>query len=157
MTNMLQPTADDLAYFERLRINDLATRTRVTVERAIVRRAAQDLLAAGFQLRVWNGEGYECARTPDLAVVMSAIMASDQEELCVLEAPVPAHLSTPGTVHDTWAYVGSVCMVYGNDGYDVISDNSASVEEYLEGATELANELEAATNGPVETPGSPRG
>ena len=38
--------------------------------------------------------------------------------------------------------IGNVCLVYGNDGWDVIADYHNSLAGLLEGAEELAEEIE---------------
>ncbi|SAI73144.1 Uncharacterised protein [Bordetella ansorpii] len=97
---------------------------RMLIERAIVRRAAQDLLAAGCELRIHDGEPWACPLTSDLADVMNAVMATD-EDLMFVFSPTDRH---PRVIR----------FVYGNDGWDVIADYHTSLERLLAGADALA-------------------
>ena len=38
--------------------------------------------------------------------------------------------------------VGTFTLIYGNDGWDVIADNTSNLEDALQSASELADELE---------------
>jgi hypothetical protein len=139
ITLPLQPTADDIAHLE----NDHSRRytphlldpadpirQRIIMERAVIRRAAQDLIAAGNWLRVFYGhdEGFGCARTDNVLTVMQAIGACDEEYLFVY----------PNSSDRRIAFAE---LVYGNDGWDVIADYAGRAEPLLDGSTILANEL----------------
>jgi hypothetical protein len=137
VTLPLQPQRDDLAHFDVSPVADESIRNRIVIERAIVRRACEDLIAAGFELRVHDGEAWATGYTIDLDIVMCSIMATDEESIIV--RPV----GQPGPR-------GSIFLVYGNDGYDVIADNSTNIEEHLKGATELADAIEEAVHSEVE-------
>lgn len=140
-------TADDEAYMQRLGIVDGGVRARTIMERAVIRQAAKDLLAAGFQLRVWNGGAYECQRTDNLATIMASIGACDEESLVVYQEPMPRHLAPPGPLTEGWTCFGTILLVYGNEGWSVIADNSGNVEQYLAGATALSQRLQDLADG----------
>lgn len=134
--------ADDLEHFQRgaklwphLLEPSNPIRRRIIKERMVIRKAARDLIAFGFQLRVYDGEDFSCDRTADLGVIMSNLNACDEEMLYVYR---PSADSKTG-----WARFASIYLVYGNDGWDVIADNSVSLESCLKGATELADKLAA--------------
>src|SRR5690606_29381756 len=57
---------DDQDFFLAHRVKDEQIRRRILIERAIIRRAAMDLLAAGFTLRIHDGEDWATERTTDL-------------------------------------------------------------------------------------------
>lgn len=105
-----------------------AVRRRQRIERAIVRRVVKDALAAGYALDVDDG-GEELAATGVTTVqaAMDALMNTDQDDL---------YLTRDGK--RSW-----VRFVYGNDGWDVISDYSVNIEAVLAGAEALAGKLEA--------------
>lgn len=124
--NVITPTPDDLAHFAATRCPE-EIRRRVLIERAIVRRAVTDLIAAGCALRLFDGENWAGGRTTDVGEIMAQLMATDEETLGVY-GPEPTQRR-------------EVFLVYGNDGWDVIADNSASLEDLLAGATKLAEEL----------------
>jgi hypothetical protein len=130
-------TPDDEDYLNGLHcpVKDPAIRARVIVERAIIRRAITDVLAAGYLVRVHDGEDWACEPTLDLGVLMAAIMATDEEKLVVYR-------------HDSkgakWVPHGWIFLVHGNDGWDVINDYTTNLEDVLKGATELGDAIAEA-------------
>lgn len=146
ITLPLAPTPDDLAHFDvsgasypHLKDPENPIRQRMLIERAVIRRAVEDLLAAGKTLRVFygheNGDSsdYGGVHTTDLRNVMSQIQACDEEWLNVY-IPSP---DKPGFLR----FIGQIALVYGNDGWDVIADNHVSLEPWLKGAEELAEAI----------------
>ena len=139
---------DDSAHFEQFNwIKDEAIRQRVLIERAIVRRAVRDILAAsagnaaGFHAMT-GGDGTYCitvkdsdtARSRNLDEIMGDIGQCDEETIIV------RHCTPDGS---TGIKVGGIYLVYGNEGWDVICDHtdSTTMHELLEGANKLADEL----------------
>ena len=102
---------------------------RQAVERQIVERVVDDALAAGFLLSVDNG-GYdfEILLSSDRTAVLAEMFATDEEYLYLYRK--------------NQQYAGSVYLVYGNDGWDVICDHSVALTDLLAGASALADELE---------------
>ncbi|MHA7322871.1 hypothetical protein ACX84T_09360 [Burkholderia pseudomallei] len=100
---------------------------RIQIEKQIVEKIVVDALAAGFKLSVFDGEGTAISKSTDKDKILAALFACEEEYL---------RLWKDGT------HVGSVHLVYGNDGWDVISDHHVCLEDVLQGATELANQLE---------------
>ena len=100
---------------------------RQAVERSIVRQAVIDLLAIS-PLSVNDGayeSGEETLRlSRDVDAIMSALFTTDEDTLVLIDGRF-------------------VVLVYGNDGHDVISDYTASLEKDLQGALRLADEIEA--------------
>lgn len=136
--NKLTPTADDLAHFERSEQGgrfpiDAAIKDRIVVERAVIRRAATDILAAGHAITVHDGEDVSVMKSRDLGEIMDAIGATDEEYLKVYEAT--------GDEAKPWRHLGSVFMVYGNEGWDVLADYHVSLESLLAGANDYAETL----------------
>ncbi|CAM2164617.1 hypothetical protein BLAT2472_170019 [Burkholderia latens] len=132
--------ADDTTYFANARITDADIIMRQLVERAIVRCAVTSILAiqaedgAAYGISVHDGEETVLKNSRDLAAIMDAIMSTDEDMLVVRRL----HADSAST------YVGSINLIYGNDGWDVIANNSMSVESMLEGATKLAEALSDA-------------
>lgn len=142
---------DDSAHFEQFHwVKDEAVRRRILVERAVVRRAVRDILAAGagkaqefheltggnssYCISVWDGEEYQVERSRDLDKIMAAIGQCDEETIVV------RHATDEGRPEGL--KVGSMYLVYGYGGWDVIADtNDHSMHELLEGANKLADEL----------------
>lgn len=134
MSEPLIPTVDDVAHFNQDYMKDVAPqiRRRILIERAIVRQVTTDLIAAGFELRLHDGEDWCGPHTKDIGEVMKEIMATDIDTL-------HAYGRTAG---DALKHFGWVQFVYGNDGWDVISNNTVNLEPYLAGGTALANKFE---------------
>lgn len=102
--------------------------TTQEMELAIVTAVVEDLLAEGFELRVDDG-GDEQERVDTPAAAIDALTAVDSSDLFVFK-------------HGQCT--GFVSFVFGNDGYDVICDNSVWLEPYLARATQLSDEMQGA-------------
>lgn len=128
---------DDSAHFEQFHwVKDEAIRQRILVERAIIRRAVRDVLAAeegAYCISVNDGEAWPVKRSRDLDTIMANIGQCDEESIRIRRVDSPS-----GTVSS-----GNLYFVYGNDGWDVIADHTDSplVHELLKGANDLADEL----------------
>lgn len=97
---------------------------RQKIERRIVRTFVKAALADGCDISVYDGEAFCLKRSTSEKDIMAAIMSTDEDYLVVGKF---------GKKH------GSVQLVYGNDGYDVISDYSISLE-YLMPVVRAAEE-----------------
>ena len=110
-----------------------AVRARRAIERRIIRQVCKSALAAGYAVSVDCGEGLEIRRSCSVNKIMAAIMATDEDRL-LFHKPI----ATGG--HEkaafAWAY-----LVYGNDGWDVVSDYSTNIEDMMKPANELAERL----------------
>lgn len=122
----LQPQPDDLAYFAAGPCDD-EVKQRIVVERAIVRSACTALLAAGLLISVHDGEDTPLKKSSDLGAIMEAIQSTDEDALLVYEA--------------NGDRMGTVSLVYGNDGHDLIADSSSNLDDLLLGTSKLADEL----------------
>jgi len=100
---------------------------RQEMERAIAGRFAQTVIDAGLTISVDNGEYISLRKSSDVDAVIKDLMACDMDWL---------------HVHDGEKRIGTLLLVYGNDGYDVICDYSVSLEAYVKDADRLAEELE---------------
>ena len=107
---------------------------RMIWERAIVKTIIEDALDRGYVVRHNDGESWTATaqlsehtnKETETNLIMDEIQATDEESL---------HF------WGTNGKIGSVLLVYGNDGHDVVADNTDSEEmdELLAGAMELAN------------------
>jgi hypothetical protein len=106
-----------------------ATCQRINVEQQIVIKTVQTLLAAGYQLNVFNGgdEPELPTDSSDLATVTAAMMETDDEKLAVSQDGHNAG----------WVY-----FVYGNSGWDVISDYTTNLEDVLQPVIAFADTFE---------------
>lgn len=106
-------------------------RRRVIIERAVIRKACRDILAAGYWLRVNDGYEWVCKPTTDLELVMGSIMSTDHDFI---------------RVYKDGKTIGWFQCVYGNDGWDVIANNTTNLDDLglLKGATELADKFAGA-------------
>jgi|GEM_PF-1548048 len=129
---------DDSVHFEQHHyVKDEAIRQRILIERAIIRRAVRDILAAhdgAYCISVYDGEEYPVKRSRDLDKIMAEVGQCDEEMLYV------RHVEKEGV---TGARVGGIYLVYGNDGWDVIADHTDSplMHELLTDANNLADVL----------------
>lgn len=129
---------DDSAHFEQHHyVKDAAIRQRILIERAIIRRAVRDILAAhdgAYCISVSDGESWPVKRSRDLDTIMANIGACDEETIVV------RHITQSS---EAGAKVGSIYLVYGNDGWDVIADHTDSplMRELLTDANNLADVL----------------
>lgn len=102
---------------------------RQEIERKIAVQCINDLHNAGFAITVDDGEMRVVVASLDHNTVLEAMMTTDIDWLRV---------SPPGVKVET----GWVMFVYGNDGFDVISDYTTNLEPYLAKTFTLAEQLE---------------
>jgi hypothetical protein len=79
--------------------------TRIALEKKIVRKTVRELLAAGYEIAVDNGEE-QLPYTTHYSSITSALFSTDEVLLIARKG-------------DQTSFV---YLVYGNDGYDVIND-----------------------------------
>src|SRR5688572_26772400 len=107
---------------------DASVRPRRRLECRVVTATIRALLAAGFSLSIDNGgDDLEFPPTTDYAVVRDGSMATDVEHLIAFR--------------DGRRY-GWVMFVYGNDGYDAISDYTTNLEAALTRVHALTTRME---------------
>ncbi|WP_262222480.1 hypothetical protein [Stenotrophomonas maltophilia] len=129
--------ADDAAFMEERDLTAAGKyqiRERILIERAVIRKAVSDLIAEGYAIQVHNGEELAVNGTRDAATVMAAIMQTDEDRLYLLNVEGPAY--APKMTRAGWVH-----LVYGNDGWDVVSDYTTNLGNALTGAGDLADAL----------------
>ena len=99
---------------------------RMGIEQQIIRRAVTDILGKGYKISLYDGGEFTVKRSTDLNLILNATQTTDRDML---------------KVYDGDALIGTIILIYGNDGHDVIADYSLSLEEVLKGASLLADEL----------------
>lgn len=94
------------------------TRVRQSVERLVIEHLVKNLIANGLyvSLSYDGGETFEVTKTRNANDIMKHIMACDEEHLFVYDDE-GTHL------------LGWIFLVYGNGGWDVISDYSTRLED----------------------------
>lgn len=102
---------------------------RVEIERRIYSRIVKDALAQGFNVSVYDGEEYALEHSVKYTEIMKAGFSTDEDALVIYKDD---------------KRVGFISLIYGNCGYDVISDYTANdtMESLLTGANTLADKLE---------------
>lgn len=119
----------------------ITTKVRIEIEKRIAKKLVADLLAAGFVLSVSieainsiDPEDHEIWRSKDEAAIVQAMFAGDEDWIKVYYAD--------NNPEDEDLPMGWVRLVYGNDGWDVISDYTTNLEKYMQGASALADAIE---------------
>lgn len=101
---------------------------RIELERKIARAFVKQALAAGFRIEIDNGE----ERTGPLDTVSSVLgkMFQTDEDWVYLKHKTIDWMLTDGA--------GWVRFVYGNDGWDVISDYTTNLEGLMGEANKIS-------------------
>jgi hypothetical protein len=107
---------------------------RQAIERAIAAAAIDGILAEGHEIDVYDGEETTLRRSRDKAAILAAMFTTDEDRLYVRHRY--------GT-----RYFGWVQFIYGNEGWDVIQDNTTNLDRDLAAASALAVEFEDAVCG----------
>lgn len=107
------------------------------LEEKIVGQFVDDALAAGFRLAVSLERGYDVEDmlmgSRDRAKIMEEAFAGDECHIFVQAAKGPT-VEGGQVISKGWVF-----CVMGNNGYDVISDYSVSLESLLSKANKLAD------------------
>jgi len=106
-------------------IADQSVRKRIKTERKIVTALIDHALAEGYDLAVFDGETRHPA-TRDRRSIINAAMETDEDRLLL---------------HKNGDLIGVVCLVYGNDGHDVIADYSVELEPFMAPINAIADRL----------------
>ena len=113
---------------ERLKTVAPEIARRIRVEQRIVRLVVKLALAAGWTLSVdTGGDEYDLEDSTKFGEVLKAMMEVDDEKLRLRRGKE----------------TGWIWFVYGNGGWDVISDYSTNLDGLLEPVMRLSDRLEA--------------
>lgn len=96
------------------------------VEAIVCARAVSDLLAAGYEIKVDNGDDVT-ERLSERDAVLREMFACDDDLL---------------RIYRKKKSIGWVRLIYGNGGFDVISDYTTNLESVLKPANDLADRME---------------
>lgn len=103
------------------------------IERLIARQCIADLLAAGFVVSVNDGEETTLAKSTDATAIVGAMFTTDEDWLYLRDTRFP---DAPEG-HHAW-----VRFVYGNSGWDVISDYTTNLEDALKRTLALTDDMQ---------------
>ena len=99
----------------------MSVKMRQEVERKIATAAVKALLKAGYAISIDNGgDEYELAHSTSEKAIVKNMFQTDDEHLYVELANCKKN-----------GAIGWVYFVYGNDGWDVISDYTVNLEKYV--------------------------
>lgn len=115
-----------------LREYPASVRARISIERRICRRTIKVLHEAGYSLRVHSGDEWETKRGATEGMLMRALFNLDDALLTVHRGKGDGAHSR----HFAW-----VRFVFGNDGWDVISDYTTNLEDVLKPVNDYAEGL----------------
>lgn len=101
------------------------------MELKVIETALDSLLDAVYFISVYDGGAYPVKKSRDKQQILDGLGSVEVESLIVYEAV--------GVGYKT---VGSINLVHGNDGWDVIADNSSNLEPILSNATQISEELQ---------------
>jgi hypothetical protein len=98
----------------------MGVKMRQMVEREISEAIVDALLKAGFEIGVDNGDNsgrdFELPNSVDRKRIFKAMFLTDEDRLYAIK----------NKQHVGWVY-----LVYGNDGWDVLSDYTVNLEPYI--------------------------
>lgn len=99
---------------------------RMRMERRIVTFMIEDAIKQGFALSVFNGEEVTVKKSTNATELWEACRTVDEETIFF---------------HKDDVLVGGVNLVYGNDGWDVISDYTVKLEDVLAATNRVVDEV----------------
>lgn len=113
---------------------------RQEVEKKVVGKLVDDILKAGHRIAVSLERGYDVEDmligSTDKEKIMKAAFEGDECHLFIQYATGPL-LRNEKVTSKGWVF-----LVFGNSGFDVISDYTVNVEKLVKGANELGYKLE---------------
>ena len=115
----------------------MSVRMRIEVEKKIVGQFVRDALAADHRLSVSFERGYDLDEmviaSTDYETIMKEAFDADDCHIFVHDADGPT-IENGLLIADGWVY-----CVYGNDGWDVISDYTTNLEPLMTEAFKISN------------------
>jgi hypothetical protein len=88
----------------------ITDKRRLSMERRVALTLVRDVLAAGHSISVYDGGDFAALRCRDKRRIMASLASTDEDTLFIRDA--------------AGNNLGVVTLVYGNDGWDVISDHT---------------------------------
>ncbi len=103
----------------------MSVKMRQEVERKIAKAFIKQAIAAGYEIAVNNGEE-ETKAFDNVATVLKAMFLTDEDYLIVFNGKDGERF-------------GWVRFIYGNDGWDVISDYTTNLEHVMSEAKKISD------------------
>ena len=117
----------------------MSVKMRQEVERKIATAFVQSALLAGYTVSVDNGDS-ATGKLHNLKAILAAMFQTDEDRLHIYNPRrISAVLLSGQTRQPSNQYVGWVYFVYGNDGYDVISDYTVTLEPIMGAANKISD------------------
>lgn len=83
---------------------------RIDIEKQVVTCIVEQALKKGYIITVFDGEAYPIKKSNDKTAILKELFACD-EEMLIIRMPYGDK-------------IGTVTLIYGNDGWDVVNDYS---------------------------------
>lgn len=104
----------------------MSVQLRIELEKKIARAAIRAIIASGYVITVDDGEGgLDCVSENNQKKIMDTMFNLDD---CLLRVVNPR----------VGSLIGWVKFVFGNDGYDCLSDYTTNLEGILKKANDIA-------------------
>jgi hypothetical protein len=103
------------------------------MERKIVRRIIREAIAIGGTVSLHDGEAWAVVTSAREREIMEHVGSTDTQTLLIRDR--------------NGERMGRVYLIFGNDGYDVVSDYSVSLEWFMKSVNEYSDILEGITFG----------
>lgn len=112
---------------------------RIAIEEFMARKTVHHLIERGYFITMNDGEVDTVKKSQNIRNIVSAMFSTDGD---VLKVYTRCSKQTDDGEKFEFKYIGRIDFIYGNDGYDVISDYSISLEEDLKPLMELAEVID---------------
>lgn len=112
---------------------------RQEVERKIARAFIRSALKAGYSISVFDCEEFTLRRSTDEKAILGAMFTTDDDRLYVHIRGSKIDSEWERDPHKITSYFGWVWFVYGNSGWDVISDYTTNLEPLMADANKVSD------------------
>jgi hypothetical protein len=112
-----------------MKLTEVNKMTDNEMELAIANKIVDDALATNYTISVYDGEDWCLKRSSNKAEIIEALNSTGWDQLKFRDSE--------------GVYVGVVALIWGNAGWELISDYTVSpaMEDLLKGANELSDVL----------------
>jgi len=109
----------------------MTVETRIDIEKKIIRHMVELAIAKGWVVSVYDSEEWTLESSKDIEAIMNAVMTTDEDLLRFYDK-------------ENTKRIGTVYLVYGNSGWDVICDYTVSdmMEQFMEEVSKFSEAFE---------------